>query len=197
MTDDQSRQAATSPDQYTLTIEDAAIRYEHAGHPRTSRTIQRYCAKGHLDCLRQETPFGEKYLITPESVARHLAQIEELASATSRDMSRPVATDVVPQESQQSKTDTAPTGPDMSRQAAAIEAESSRYVVRLEGEVEFLRGQITTKDAQIKELTERSRETNVLIGGLQRLLAPLLGSPDPHSPTTINHNDQSGTSANP
>lgn len=61
----------------------------------------------------------------------------------------------------------------------------------------FCRGQITTKDAQIKELTERSRETNVLIGGLQRLLAPLLGSPDPHSPSNSNHNDQSGTPANP
>ena len=197
MTDDQSRQAATSPDQYTLTIEDAAIRYEHAGHPRTSRTIQRYCAKGHLDSLRQETPFGEKYLITPEFVARHLAQIEELASATSRGLSRPVATDVAPQESQQIKNDNAPTGPDLSRQAAAIEAELSRYVVRLEGEVEFLRGQITTKDAQIKELTERSRETNVLIGGLQRMLAPLLGSPDPHSSNSVNHNDKSGTAANP
>jgi hypothetical protein len=197
MTDDQSRQAATSPDQYTLTIEDAAVRYEHAGHPRTSRTIQRYCANGHLDCLRQETPFGEKYMITPESVARHLAQIEELSSATSRDMSRPAATDVAPQESQQSKTEAAPTSPDLSRQAAAVEAESSRYVVRLEGEVEFLRGQITTKDLQIKELSERSRETNVLIGGLQRLLAPLLGSPDPHSPTNVSHNDQSGTVNNP
>jgi hypothetical protein len=197
MTDDQSRQAATSPDQYTLTIEDAAVRYEHAGHPRTSRTIQRYCAKGHLDCLRQETPFGDKYMITPESVARHLAQIEELASATSRDMSRPAATDVAPEESHQSSADSAPTGADLSRQVAAIEAESSRYVVRLEGEVEFLRGQITTKDAQIKELTERSRETNVLIGGLQRLLAPLLGSPDPHSPTNVSHTDQSGTPANP
>jgi hypothetical protein len=48
--------------------------------------------------------------------------------------------------------------------------------------VDFLRGQVATKDAQIKELTERSRETNVLIGGLQRMLAPLLGSPDPHQP---------------
>jgi hypothetical protein len=46
----------------------------------------------------------------------------------------------------------------------------------------FLREEITTKNAQIKELTERSRETNVLIGGLQRMLAPLLGSPDPHTP---------------
>src|SRR6202163_1280558 len=99
MTDDQSRHAATSPDDHTLTIEDAALRYEHAGHPRTTRTIQRYCAKGHLECLRQETPFGEKYLITPTSVARHLAQIEELASATSRDQSRPAVAGVAGRDS--------------------------------------------------------------------------------------------------
>ena len=84
-----------------------------------------------------------------------------------------------------------------SRQPPLQDLESSRYVARLEGEVDFLREQITTKDLQIKELSERSRETNVLIGGLQRLLAPLLGSPDPHSPTNVSHNDQSGTAANP
>jgi hypothetical protein len=50
----------------------------------------------------------------------------------------------------------------------------------LEGEVTFLREEISTKNAQIKELTERSRETNLLVGGLQRLLAPLLGSPNPY-----------------
>jgi hypothetical protein len=187
MTDDQSRQAATSPDDYTLTIDDAAIRYEHAGHPRTIRTIQRYCAKGHLECLRQETPFGEKYLITATSVARHIAQIEELASVTSRDWSRQVATNVAAQESRELAERDSATSTDKSRLVAATEAESSRYVGRLEGEVEFLRGQVVTKDAQIKELTERSRETNLLIGGLQRMLAPLLGSPDPHPPMTVNH----------
>jgi hypothetical protein len=75
---------ATSPDDYSLTIEEAALRYGHAGHPRTSRSIQRYCAQGHLDCLRQETSFSEKYLITPASVALHIAQIEEITRATSR-----------------------------------------------------------------------------------------------------------------
>jgi prophage DNA circulation protein len=163
MTEDLSRQAATSPDGYTLTIDDAAVRYEHAGHPRTNRTIQRYCAKGHLECLRQETPFGEKYLITPTSVARHIAQTAELANATSRDLSRPAATSVAVQESRESSKRDAATSPDLPRQAAAAEAESSRYVGRLEGEVEFLRGQVVTKDAQIKELTERSRETNLLV----------------------------------
>src|ERR1700680_4428302 len=114
MTDDQSRHAATSPDDYTLTIADAATRYEHAGHPRTIRTLQRYCAKGHLDCLRQETPFGEKYLITPTSVAR-LAQIEELASTTSRDMPRRAGTGVAGRDSQGSGTEESHTGPDQSR----------------------------------------------------------------------------------
>ena len=91
---DQPRPAATSPDEYTLTIEEAAQRYKHAGHPRTLRSIQRYCAKGHLDCLRQETTFGDKYLITPASIARHIAQIAELSSATGRDEPRHDATTV-------------------------------------------------------------------------------------------------------
>lgn len=186
MTDNPSRQAATSPDQYTLTIDEAAVRYEHAGHPRTIRTIQRYCAKGHLDCLRQETPFGDKYMITPESVARHIAQIAELASTTGRDMSRQVATDVAAPIVTEPVSPVVATSNDLSRQ----DATNDRFVARLESEVEFLRGQISTKDLQIKELTERSRETNVLIGGLQRLLAPLLGSPDPHPPTVVELTEQ-------
>ncbi len=88
MTDDLSRQAATTPDsEYTLSIDEAAARYEHAGHPRTTRSIKRYCAKGHLDCRRIETPFGEKFLIEPNSVANHIAYIEEVPPvATIRDM---------------------------------------------------------------------------------------------------------------
>src|SRR5437016_8495405 len=81
---DPSRRVATSIDSdYSLSIEEAAARYDHAGHPRTPRSIQRYCAKGHLDCRRIETQFGEKYLITEPSVAKHIAYIEEV---------RPVAT---------------------------------------------------------------------------------------------------------
>ena len=170
MTDDTSRPVATTPDsEFTLTIEEAALRYEHAGHPRTDRSIQRYCAKGHLDCRRIETSFGDKYLITPASVAKHIAYIEEV---------RPVAT-----------------SRDVPRQVATADAESSRYVARLEGEVEFLRDQITTKDSQIKELTERSRETNVLIGGLHRLFSPLLSSPDRQPPKPVTHHDSSDAGA--
>jgi len=177
MTDDMPRPAATSPDnEYSLSIEEAAARYEHAGLPRTLRTIQRYCAKGHLDCRRIEIPYGEKYLITPASVAKHIAYIEEVRQTMAgRDEPRPAAAPVqaepfVPSEVRQPATDR-----DTPRQAAAADGAMSRYVARLEGENEFLRSEIVVKNGQIREMTERARETNVLIAGLQKMLTPLLG----------------------
>ena len=193
-----SRQAATSPDDYSLTIEEVALRYEHAGHPRTARSIQRYCAQGHLDCLRQETPFGEKYLITPASVARHIAQIEEITRATSRDMSRPVALNVSDSQSRDIIQPEPATGHDESRRVATnttheeldkaerhspTQPDVSQYVARLESENVFLRDQIGVKDTQIAALLERDKETNFLIRGLQTMLAPLLGSADKSNPT--------------
>lgn len=168
MPDDLSRPVATTPDsEYTLTIDEAAERYDHAGHPRTPRSIQRYCAKGHLDCRRIETQFGEKYLITPASVSKHIAYIEEVRPvATSPDTSRQVATSVAPTESHQEAPPEQPAS-DLSRPVAAA------YIERVESENEFLRKQIGVKDEQIKDLTERARETNFLIQGLQNLFLQL------------------------
>lgn len=53
---------------------------------------------------------------------------------------------------------------------------SPKYVEVLERENAFLREQVTKKDQQIEALLERDRETNFLVQGLQRMLAPLLGS---------------------
>src|SRR5580658_1870568 len=90
MADDMSRRVATTPDsEFTLTIDEALERYARAGLPRTPRSVQRYCAKGHLDCRRSETQFGEKYLISPASIDKHIAYIEEVRPvATGRDVPR-------------------------------------------------------------------------------------------------------------
>ena len=175
MNDNLPRQDATSPDsEYTLSIDEAAVRYEHAGHPRTPRSIQRYCAKGHLDCRRMETPFGEKFLITEESIAKHIAYIEEVRpTATGRDVSRQDATPFVAEKQPDKHRQATPTSLDQSRQVAT----DTRYIESLEGDIEFLRKQVAVKDDQIKDLTERAHETNSLIAGLQKMLTPLLWRP--------------------
>jgi hypothetical protein len=81
---------ARSPDhQYTLTVEQTAELFAAAGLPRSVRAIQKYCALTKLDCHKVETETGEKYLVAPYSVERHISYINEVRPvATRRDQSR-------------------------------------------------------------------------------------------------------------
>jgi len=198
---DQPRPDPTSPDsEYSLTIAETADRYAAAGHPRTPRAIQRYCANGHLDCRKVATTWGDKYLVAAYSVGRHISQIAEMLVASGRDSSALVVPPVPEQLSQSEDEPSATSGRDASRRlGASVVAQSSQadprqdhtaepdkprpvavaesaYVTRLEKENDFLHEQIGVKDTQIRDLTERARETNHLIAGLQKMLSPLLGS---------------------
>jgi hypothetical protein len=188
MSDEQPRTGATSRDrspdhQYTLSIEETAERYAKAGHPRTPRAIQKYCALSKLDCHKVETETGEKYLVAPYSVERHIAYINEVRTvANSRDRSRTDANVRTMEDNDETSGEqprTAPNGREQTRTDANVRA-PDRYIERLESENEFLRGQIGVKDGQIKELTERARETNVLIAGLQKLLTLPRGPQPPN-----------------
>ena len=123
-----------------------------------------------------ETDIGEKYLVSPESVAKHIAYIHEVMAATGRDKSRRVATGRDSDTEAKQGPTTAATGTDAPRQVATS-PDLSPYVARVESENEFLRTQIGVKDTQIKELTERAREMNHLVAGLQKMLSPLLSAP--------------------
>jgi hypothetical protein len=156
---------------YTLTVEQTADRYEAAGVPRTIRRIQKYCARGDLDCKKVETDFGEKYFISEESIDRHIAQIRDAQDAAGRAQSRPSA----PERSLETKNiqieekgapSDAPARPD-----APGRDFQNLYIQQLETENAFLRDQTVV-------LLERVKETNVLTQGLQRLLSPLLRSPE-------------------
>ena len=199
---DQARQDATGPDyDYSLTIEDAADRYARAGHPRTTRTLQRYCQSGHLACQKVATALGDKYYVAPYSVARHIAQVSEqvafIQRTTGRDVTGQGATFVAAPHSHDQPRHEPQTSPDLSRPAATVANEisksrevsqsdvvrhddlMSRFIERLEGENGFLRAQLTKKDEQIEDLSQRFKETQGLLGAVQRMLAPLLGQPDP------------------
>jgi hypothetical protein len=171
--------ANTDETAYSLTAEEAALRYETAGHSRTLRAIQKYCLRGDLDCIKQETLYGQRYRITPESVARHLGQIEEVTGANGRGQSRPDANvrmasllpantnDPATTGDEHSRPDaTAPTNaPDKTegnehesvaddapvREQPRPDAQEGKYVALLERENDFLRDQISRKDHQIEQ----------------------------------------------
>ena len=92
-------------------------------------------------------------------------------------MPRHAATDVAAENKDEGLCQEATTSTDKLRPTATAESVSrpvaadTGVVELLKSENAFLRGQVTVKDEQIKDLTERARETNHLIGGLQRLLA--------------------------
>jgi len=158
---DLSRPTATTGDNndYTLSIEDVSERYARAGHPRTIRTLQRYCVSGHLDARKVATTLGDKYFVTPQSVARHISQIVEMLPldtvATERDQPRPVATSIPEREQPTASATPAATVDDTQRPAATVVPEMSRYVARLEHDLERAEMEIDTKNKQIADLLER------------------------------------------
>ena len=184
MTPEQPRTDATSrersPDhQYTLSIEQAAELYAKAGHPRTSRAIQKYCALSKLDCHKIETETGEKYLVAPYSIERHITYINEVRTvANSRDQTRTDAN----VRTMENKDNEGANSREQSRTDASVRGPEDRYVAVLERENEFLRSQVSVKDTQIEALLERDKETNTLIHRLQAMLAPLLVAPNRNDP---------------
>jgi len=122
--------------------------------------------KGHLDARRIETAFGEKYLIAPASVMKHIAYIEEVRQvATGRDQTRHAATSHDNQAPLSLPIPKRPTRRDRSGRAAT-DVTNIQHLAQLEkrleekdGEIVFLRSEVAVKNDQIKDLTERARET--------------------------------------
>ena len=171
--------ASTDEHTFLLSVEEAADRYAAAGHPRTIRAIQKYCRRGDLESQKVETTYGERYVITPASIDRHIAMIIERSQTPVREQPRPGASVRLLESQETNSSEEFASG----REQPRLDAADNHYVEQLEkrlnekdGEIGFLRSEIVVKNDQIKDLTERARETNHLIAGLQRLLLPWRGS---------------------
>jgi hypothetical protein len=178
--------ASTDEHTYLHYVEEAADRYAAAGHPRTIRAIQKYCRRGDLESQKVEMTYGERYLITPASIDRHIAQIMERSQTNVRGQPRPAASGRSAEIKDANDNEQfAPV-----RGQPRLDALDDRYVKFLEGEVTFLREEVAAKNDQI-------RQSNILTQGLQRLIAGLTKTPDPAVPPgELHHADASPTGDN-
>ena len=188
---DTPRPSAT---RYSLSLEDVSRLFAVAGLPRNNRSLQRYCAAGRLDCIKEETASGLAYFVDPVSVDRAIKQLAQLHgltdevrhSATPDEMPHhvvavpePLSTPDTPRsgaadrdnETEKIRERQSASEPDTSGIVALLERENTT----LREQSEFFRDQIKVKDTQIAALLERDKETNYLVRGLQTMLAPLLG----------------------
>lgn len=208
---DAPRPSAT---RFSLTLDETAARFADAGLPRNIRSLQRYCAAGRLDCIKEETVTGLAYFVDPQSVEKAITQLAQLHgitdevrhSAPSSDMSHSVAPALEPHEHTDtprvSAADRDKDAKEIADRQSPPEPDTSRFVAHLENENAmlrdqnvFLREQVGVKDTQIAALLERDKETNYLVRGLQTMLAPLLdrgaGSQGaPQASQTIRREDQ-------
>ena len=77
---DTSRNDAAERDKarHTLSAEETSVLFAEAGVPRSVRTVQRYCKKGHLACITVDTEISEKYLIDRNSVERRIKELQQV-----------------------------------------------------------------------------------------------------------------------
>jgi hypothetical protein len=183
-----------------LTITEAEERFRTAGLPRHPKSIERYCRGGSLRCKKEHGPNGLQYLIDPASAEELIEFLKQAHHIRSTPPHAPAGSGVLSENHQANSVELgsrllppAPAGSDISVEENDTEQAGAgsgrlRYVQQLEkrldekdGEIGFLRSEVAVKNDQIKDLTERARETNHLIAGLQKMI-PLLGrSPDPHN----------------
>ena len=117
--DDQPPTSDTS--RYSLSVEEASDLFVASGAPRSPRTVIRYCARGHLDCIKTDTQQNEKYLITRESIERRIGEINQITAATSRVETHPDLSSHV--ESRRDKSEGSTRPDDFLRKVESLEAQ--------------------------------------------------------------------------
>lgn len=201
--------ARPSATRYSLTLDETARLFAEAGLPRNIRSLQRYCAAGRLDCIKEETVTGLTFFVDPDSVGRAIIQLAQMHGITDEvrhgavepDMSHRVVPVIEPSPPidtpRASAAERDNNAQEISERQTPPQSDMSRYVAQVESEnamlkehVAFLKDQTLVKDTQIAALLERDKETNYLVRGLQQMLAPLLSrGGEPTTPTPLAHHE--------
>lgn len=207
MTDQDGLEADTDGLRHTLTIPEVEAQLAASGLPRSRRQVVRYCATGLFDATKIPGPTGPQWYVTPHSVTKGVGDLRELEAQRDR-ARRPTmsifdALETAPNidsdiagysrleratSDLKNNVSSSQTHPDPDGHSRTATGERAGYVQQLEKRIEekddvigLLKGQLTAKDQQIGDLSTRYGEMHTLVQGLQKMLAPLLGTGKPHA----------------
>ena len=187
-----------------IPIKDVLPIFREAGLPRDIRSLQRYCESGLLDGIKELTATGETWFIAGESIEPAITQLKQMHAAKGERQAAtpPVVSSPVDGElpiddgsgsdgqgGTMSDTDGArdsdlgdgqrSTGDDADTDRSGLVAQLETRLKEKDDEIGFLRGEIETKNSQLTDASERDRETNILIQGLQSMVLQLTGNDRP------------------
>jgi hypothetical protein len=174
---------------HTLSVKEVEAQLVAAGVPRSHRHIVRLCKSGAFDAAKRPGGSGDEWFTAPQSIPKVIGDLRAIQDARTRHGAPHRATSDLVAAKISSRYEPDPARHDAPEHPMALtkdgehpnvtERATSRYVELLENDNKFLRDQVGRKDEQITDLSKRFGETQTLLGAMQRMLAPLLGQPDP------------------
>ena len=183
---DTSRNDAAERDQarHTLSAEETSAIFADAGVPRSVRTVQRYCQKGHLACITVDTEISEKYLIDRNSVERRIKELQQLdrilsstGDATSREETRHGAAErAMPRHDGSENT----TG-----KIAVLEQENLQLTIDRAAKEQVINQLVKERKEHVVQMTEQGRQIGILETRLKQIEAPRDQVREPHRTTEL------------
>lgn len=175
-----------------VTLDAVATKFISAGLPRSMRTLQRYCANGTLECVKEATETGDTYFVVERSIDTAIGALQQLHDAKDRPRhaatERAVSSHVGDDHTSLSGTDTGGHSPTASGDDAQIyqdrpavpHPDTSGFVVQLEArleekdeEIDFLREELIDRRGQIRDMKGIIDGQNQLLEAIQNNIAPV------------------------
>ena len=178
-----------------VTLDVVSSRFIAAGLPRSMRTLQRYCASGTLECIKEATETGDTYFVAERSIDTAIIALKQLHdakdgprhAATERAVSVPIG----PDHAAHDEGDIDGHGPSMSDhdahhslpRPASSAVDMSGHVAHLaarldekDEEIAFLREELIDRRGQIRDMKGIIDGQNQLLETIQTNVAPIFNA---------------------
>lgn len=160
-----------------ITIAEAIDLYAAAGVPRADRSLQRYCARGDLDCSKVYNETEVHYLITRSSIERHIDHLRSQPQPIQIRHQLPEAGNTPSPSPRQAGNNVlslrrGPTA-QLTQQLMTLQVQTQQQAQ----ENAHLKNQLAKKDEIITHMMDRDRVTTQVMANLQQMLARFLQGP--------------------